>query len=141
MCDNRGSRMTRSPDAPASGLNVLVVDDNRDSAEMLQVLLSMLGHSVSVAHTGRSAVDSVVNTRPHVVLLDIGLPDMSGYEVAREIRASDGAPVRLIALTGWGQEEIAQRAADAGFDQHLTKPADPALLEQILNEVAALVAR
>ena len=133
--------MTRSPDAPPTGLNVLVVDDNRDSAEMLQVLLGMLGHTVSVAHTGRGAVESVNAARPHVVLLDIGLPDMSGYDVAREIRASDGAPVRLIALTGWGQQEVGDQAADAGFDQHLTKPADPALLERILNEVAAVVAR
>ena len=93
MCDNRDSHMTRSPDAPPTGLNVLVVDDNRDSAEMLQVLLGMLGHTVSVAHTWRGAVESVNAARPHVVLLDIGLPDMSGYDVAREIRASDGAPV------------------------------------------------
>jgi CheY-like chemotaxis protein len=108
---------------------------------MLQVLLTMLGHSVTVAHTGRSAIDTVVGTKPHVVLLDIGLPDMSGYEVAREIRASNAAPARLIALTGWGQEEVARQAADAGFDQHLTKPADPAVLERILNEIASSVVR
>jgi CheY-like chemotaxis protein len=125
----------------SSGLSVLVVDDNRDSAEMLQVLLTMLGHRVAVAHTGRGAIDQVVNTNPQVVLLDIGLPDMSGYEVAREIRSSDASPVRLIALTGWGQEEVARQAADAGFDQHLTKPADPAVLERLLNEIASSVVR
>jgi CheY-like chemotaxis protein len=129
-----------TPEAPA-GLDVLVVDDNHDSAEMLQVLLGMLGHNVSVAHTGRSAIESVEAACPHVVLLDIGLPDMSGYDVAREIRASHPASVRLIALTGWGQDEDGTRATDAGFDQHVTKPADPALLERILNDVAASIAR
>jgi len=135
------SSMTDSPAPQPSGLNVLIVDDNQDSAEMLQVLLGMLGHTVFVAHTGRGAVESVASARPHVVLLDIGLPDISGYDVAREIRASDAAPLRLIALTGWGREEVAQQAADAGFDQYLTKPADPALLEKILNEVASSVVR
>ena len=133
--------MTGSSDAPASGLSVLVVDDNRDSAEMLQVLLGMMGHTVSVAHTGRAAIASVASTNPHVVLLDIGLPDMSGYDVAREIRANQAGPLRLIALTGWGQEEVARQGADAGFDQHLTKPADPAVLERILSEIASSVAR
>ena len=133
--------MTGSSDAPASGLSVLVVDDNRDSAEMLQVLLGMMGHTVAVAHTGRAAIDSVASTNPHVVLLDIGLPDMSGYDVAREIRANQAGPVRLIALTGWGQEEVERQGADAGFDQHLTKPADPAVLERILSEIASSVAR
>jgi CheY-like chemotaxis protein len=133
--------MTTPSNVQPSGLHVLVVDDNRDSAEMLQVMLGMLGHTVSIAHTGRGAIDSVVNTRPHVVLLDIGLPDMSGYEVARELRASHDAPVRLIALTGWGEEEAGQQASEAGFDQYLTKPADPALLERILRETAASVAR
>ena len=133
--------MANTSGGASSGLSVLVVDDNRDSAEMLQVLLTMLGHSVTVAHTGRRSIDTVVDTNPHVVLLDIGLPDMSGYEVAREIRSSNASPARLIALTGWGQEEVAQQAADAGFDQHLTKPADPAVLERILNEIASSVVR
>ena len=133
--------MRSSSNAPAASLRVLIVDDNRDSAEMLQVMLSMLGHAVSVAHTGRAAIETVVSTRPHVVLLDIGLPDMSGYDVARELRASHHAPVHLIALTGWGQEEARQEAADAGFDRYLTKPADPALLERILQEAADSVPR
>jgi len=134
-------RMTGTSEKPMRGLDVLVVDDNRDSAEMLQVLLGMMGHAVSIAHTGRGAIESVAATRPHVVLLDIGLPDMSGYDVAREIRASYAESVRLIALTGWGREEVGNLASDAGFDQHLTKPADPALLERILSDVAASVAR
>jgi len=132
--------MANTSGSPSSGLSVLVVDDNRDSAEMLQVLLTMLGHTVSVAHTGRSAIEHVVSANPHVVLLDIGLPDMSGYDVAREIRSS-GAVARLIALTGWGQEEVARQAAEVGFDQHLTKPADPAVLERILSEIASSVVR
>ena len=133
--------MTGASHEQTSGLDVLVVDDNRDSAEMLQVLLGMMGHAVSIAHTGRSAIESVAASRPHVVLLDIGLPDMSGYDVAREIRASQPASVRLIALTGWGKDEVAQEVAAAGFDRHLTKPADPALLERILSDVAASIAR
>ena len=131
MCDNESSFM----------LSVLVVDDNRDSAEMLQVLLGMLGHTVSVAHTGRAAIDTAASTKPQVVLLDIGLPDMSGYDVAREIRAAQADSVRLIALTGWGQEEVARQGAEAGFDQHLTKPADPAVLERILNDISSSVSR
>jgi DNA-binding response OmpR family regulator len=133
--------MADTSGVPRTGLSVLIVDDNRDSAEMLQVLLGMLGHTVSVAHTGRAAIDCMGETRPHVVLLDIGLPDMTGYDVAREIRACHADPVRLIALTGWGQEDGGQQAADAGIDQYLTKPADPAVLERILNEVASSVAR
>jgi CheY-like chemotaxis protein len=134
-------RMTGPSNAQPYGLDVLVVDDNHDSAEMLQVLLGMLGHTVSVAHTGRSAIESITAACPHVVLLDIGLPDMSGYDVAREIRALGATPARLIALTGWGPDEVADQAADAGFDQYLTKPADPALLEQILSNVAASIVR
>jgi CheY-like chemotaxis protein len=117
-------------------LRVLVVDDNRDSAEMLQVLLGMMGHTVDVAFDGRSAMIRVREQKPQVVLLDIGLPDVTGYDVAREIRKSGISPICLIALTGWGQEEARQEALEAGFDHHLTKPADPADLERLLATVS-----
>jgi CheY-like chemotaxis protein len=132
--------MSDSTSVPGRGLTVLVVDDNRDSAEMMQVLLGMLGHTVEVAHTGRAAIDTAASLQPHVILLDIGLPDMTGYDVAREIRAARPHGVRLIALTGWGQEEARQQAREAGFDHHLTKPADPAVLEKLLSEAAASLA-
>jgi len=118
-------------------LRVLVVDDNVDSAEMLQVLLGAMGHHIELAHDGRSALALVATLHPQVVLLDIGLPDMDGYEVARQIRARHAEPMRLIALTGWGQDEVRQKAREAGFDHHLIKPTDPEVLERLLTESAA----
>jgi CheY-like chemotaxis protein len=120
----------------SGGLRVLVVDDNVDSAEMLQILLGSMGHDAQLAHDGQSALALVASQRPDVVLLDIGLPDMDGYEVARQIRALHQQPMRLIALTGWGHDEARQKALEAGFDRHLTKPADPDALERVLNEAA-----
>jgi CheY-like chemotaxis protein len=115
-------------------LRVLVVDDNVDSAEMLQLLLGSMGHEARTAHDGRSALSLVASDPPEVVLLDIGLPDMDGYEVARQIRAHQRRPLRLIALTGWSEDEARQRALDAGFDHHLTKPTDPDTLQRLLSE-------
>ncbi len=117
-------------------LRVLVVDDNVDSAEMLQVLLGTMGYDAQIAHDGSSALTLAAVQHPQVVLLDIGLPDMDGYEVARQIRARCAGPMRLIALTGWSQDEARQRARDAGFDHHLTKPTDPETLERVLSEPA-----
>jgi CheY-like chemotaxis protein len=104
----------------------LVVDDNVDAATTVSELLSMAGCAVAVAHDGQSAVDQTLAFRPDVVLLDIGLPDISGYEAARRIRRlPDLHQPQLIALTGWGQQQDKQMAADAGFDEHWTKPVDP----------------
>ena len=109
---------------------VLVVDDNHDAADTLAELLQMLGSEVAVAHDGASAVARTAQFKPDVVLLDIGLPDINGYEVARRIRALEGLHrPRLIALTGWGQEEDKKLAAQAGFDEHWTKPVDPQRLQ------------
>jgi PAS domain S-box-containing protein len=116
----------------AERLRVLVVEDNVDSAEMLMFLITAFGHETTVAHDGLSALRKFEEFRPDVVLLDIGLPKMNGYDVARELRLRSDYPVHLIAITGWGQEEDRRRAREAGFDRHLTKPADPELLEQIL---------
>ena len=110
---------------------MLVVDDNEDAAESLAVLLRMRGHEVWVAHDGPSALEAVRECSPEAVLLDIGLPGMSGYDVARELRAAQGRPL-LIALTGYGQREDRERAREAGFDLHFAKPADLDRLQRAL---------
>ena len=130
------SSAERGTEAGIRTLSILVVDDNRDSADSLAMLLSLRGHEVQAAHDGPDALRMLGTFRPQVILLDIGLPGMSGYEVARRIRESRGfRDVKLVALTGWGQEEDRRRTREAGFDHHLVKPADPVELERILNEV------
>ena len=115
---------------PRSRPRVLVVDDNRDAAITLAELLQMLGSEVWVAHDGASALAQAGRYAPDVVLLDVGLPDINGYEVARRIRALEGLrQPRLIALTGWGQEEDKRLARQAGFDEHWIKPVDPQRLQ------------
>jgi PAS domain S-box-containing protein len=119
-------------DVPPSRPRVLVVDDNQDAAGTLAELLQLLGSEVAVAHDGASAIACTDQFRPDVVLLDIGLPDVDGYQVARSIRALQGLrQPRLIALTGWGQEEDKRLAEEAGFDEHWTKPVDPQRLQQL----------
>jgi PAS domain S-box-containing protein len=126
-----------APAAPAAappGVRVLVADDNRDAADTLCRILALYGYEVRSAYDGAAALEVCESFRPHVAVLDIGMPVRSGYEVARELRARRGAELRLIALTGWGTEGDVQRARDAGFDHHLTKPADPGVLnEMIIN--------
>jgi PAS domain S-box-containing protein len=113
------------PTGAPSGCRILVVDDNVDSAESLAMLLRLHGHRTEVAHDGIEAVEVALRTTPEVVLLDIGLPRLNGYEAARRIRLSPrGQRTRLIALTGWGQEEDRRLASEAGFDDHLVKPVD-----------------
>jgi PAS domain S-box-containing protein len=112
---------------------ILVVDDNRDAADSLAMILRMMGHETCTAYDGLEALQAAVSFRPAVVLLDIGLPKMNGYEAARHIRQQPwGKGIALIALTGWGQEEDKRRALEAGFDHHLTKPVDAAALEKLL---------
>jgi signal transduction histidine kinase/CheY-like chemotaxis protein len=117
---------------PFPECRVLVVDDNRDAREMLGMLLASLHATVRTAHSGPDALALLDEFDPEVVLLDIGMPFMDGYEVARRIRAKRGNSVRLIALTGWGQEEDVQRAERAGFDHHLVKPPDIEKLGRLL---------
>ena len=114
---------------------VLVVDDNRDAGDTLGLLLSSLHATVRTVHSGPEALASIDEFDPEVVLLDIGMPFMDGYEVARRIRARRGKRVRLIALTGWGQEEDIRRAERAGFDHHLVKPPDLEKLGRLLTDV------
>ena len=117
---------------------VLVVEDNKDGAESLAMLLGLMGHQVRIAYTGSEALAAAKACRPQVALLDIGLPGMSGYEVAQRLRDQPGSEATvLIAMTGYGQEEDRQRSREAGFHHHLVKPVDPATLEQLLAGIAA----
>jgi PAS domain S-box-containing protein len=112
---------------------ILVVDDNVDAAMTVSTLLKTWGHEVHSVHTGVRAIEEVQNFRPEIVLLDIGLPGMSGYDVARQLRSEPSSKgVIIAALTGYGQESDRQRAFEAGFDYHLTKPPDPNLLASLL---------
>ena len=119
---------------PLPQRRILIVDDSRDGGESLAMLLRVLGADVALAHSGRQALECVNTFRPDVVLLDIGMPGMDGYEVARRIRANPAnRRMQLIALTGWGQDEDRQRSAAAGFNHHLVKPADVDQLRQLLS--------
>jgi PAS domain S-box-containing protein len=131
-------RTTHSPMRIAER-RVLVVDDNRDAAESLGMLLRLSGCEVEVAFSGATAIEVVEQFEPDVVILDIGMPGMDGYETVRRLRAGRrGKDMLLVALTGWGQKEDKQRALEAGFDEHLTKPMDPAMLERVLKLGASL---
>jgi CheY-like chemotaxis protein len=116
---------------------VLVVDDNRDAADMLAELLRLLGVTVEVTNDGVGALDALASFRPDVILLDIGMPGMDGYAVAREVRVRPGGrAITIIALTGWGQEQDVEHARAAGFDHHLVKPPDLEKLRHILLHTA-----
>jgi PAS domain S-box-containing protein len=113
---------------------ILIADDNEDAASTLGMLLRLAGHEVRTAHGGQAALTVARSFEPDIALLDIGMPDLNGYEVARQLRRTDsGKHVRLIALTGWGQDEDKRRAQEAGFDHHLTKPVDPHRLDELLS--------
>jgi CheY-like chemotaxis protein len=113
---------------------LLIIDDNIDAASSLAMLLRLKGHETRVAHDGPTAVAAAASYQPEVILLDIGMPGMDGYEVARRVRAGpNGESVLLIALTGWGQEEDRRRTAEAGFDHHIVKPPDADALAALLS--------
>jgi CheY-like chemotaxis protein len=115
---------------------VLVADDNVDAAMSLDILLTHAGHEVREAHDGPSALALAQAFRPHVAILDIGMPGLTGYEVAERIRREPwGRTMLLIALTGWGQPADKQRAHSAGFDHHVTKPIEPSALEGLLASI------
>ena len=121
--------------APAtSPRRVLVVDDNRDAADSLSMILANRGHDVRVAYDGLEAVGAAIAFDPDVILMDIGLPKLYGYEAAQRIRKARGNGVLLVAITGWGQEEDRRRARESGFDFHLTKPVDPEAIAQLIDE-------
>jgi PAS domain S-box-containing protein len=119
---------------PGRSLRILVVDDNHDAAESLSVLLEMSGHQLHIAHEGETALQTAITFHPQAVLLDIGLPGMDGYEVARHLREQPGMKeCFLVALTGYGQEEDRRRSKEAGFDHHLVKPVDPDQLDALIK--------
>jgi PAS domain S-box-containing protein len=119
---------------PAVKRRVLIVDDNVDAADSLAMLLKSDGHEAETAYTASTALEAVERVRPEIVLLDVGLPQTDGYEIARRLRASNTVPgMRLVALTGYGREEDRERARAAGFDDHLLKPADMAALQELLG--------
>jgi CheY-like chemotaxis protein len=118
------------------GHRLLVVDDNKDAATSLAMLLRLGGNEVQVAHDGMSALELAKSYGPEMVFLDIGMPGMDGYEVARRMRQQPGLEnVVLAALTGWGQKEDRRRTADAGFDHHLVKPVETGVLEQLIVQL------
>ncbi len=118
---------------PQRALRILVADDNRDAAESLAALLGIDGHEVRVVYDGEAALAGAMAWRPHVALLDIGMPGLTGHEVAAQLRASDGGTdCTLIAISGWGQAQDKARALGAGFDHHFTKPVDPERLSALL---------
>lgn len=121
---------------PAAAWRILVVDDNRDVAETLALVFEIDGHEVYRGYGGEEAVRIAAEMRPELVLLDLGMPEVNGFEACRRIRAEPwGRAMRLVALTGWGQEEDRRRTAEAGFDAHLVKPVDPAALSDLLGRL------
>jgi PAS domain S-box-containing protein len=138
MPEPREAASTLKPGA----LRVLVADDNEDAAESLAAVLRLAGHDVRVAHDGHEAVELAATFRPALALLDIGMPRMNGYEAAQRIRSQDGGTeVLLIAVTGWGQQADRRRAFEAGFDHHLTKPAQFEDIEVLMSKVRRRVTR
>jgi CheY-like chemotaxis protein len=127
VTDDRPRRQTQS-------CRILIADDNPDAVEMLNLMLSLHGHAVTVASDGLVAVSLAASIKPQIAFLDIGMPRMDGYEAARQIRQALGPDVMLVALTGWGQDEDKRRSKEAGFDHHLTKPPDPEVLERLIAE-------
>ena len=127
-----------TPSADGAGARLLVVEDNRDAADLLAEMMGMMGFRVSVAYTGESALAAMQKDMPDAVLMDIGLPDINGYEVCRRLRqlAAPRQPV-AIALTGWGNDNDRDRATEAGFNGHLTKPAEPDRIVALLHELLA----
>ena len=130
----------REIDQRTAGINavvkrrIVVADDNTDCAESTAVILRMEGHTVHVAYDGQHTVELVASVRPEVVLLDIGLPKLNGYDAARRIRAMDGMQdVLLVAITGWAQDSDKAQSRAAGFDHHLTKPVEPGVLIELLG--------
>jgi len=117
----------------AAGKRILIADDNLDAAESLQLWLQLSGHEVQIAASGVAALELAATFLPEVALLDLGMPGLNGFDVARRIRKAPwGKSMVLIALTGWGQEEDRRRTAEAGFDHHLTKPIPPDTIEELI---------
>jgi CheY-like chemotaxis protein len=123
------------PASSSSSLRILVVDDNYDAAATLGMMLRLMGNAVRMAHDGEEAVSAAEEFRPDLLLLDLGLPKLNGYEVCRRIRQQAwGTEMLIVAVTGWGRDEDLQRTKEAGFDQHFVKPVRPVTLKKLLGE-------
>lgn len=124
--------MTESA-ANRTGRKILVADDDQDSAESLALLFQLMGHDVRAAQSGLAAIDVAAEFRPDLIVLDIGMPGLDGYEVCRRIRQHDWAQTIVIAaLTGWSRDEDRDRSEEAGFNHFLVKPVDPKALEELI---------
>ena len=140
LCDeplpvDPGTSVTKEFDEQTNR-RVLIVEDNKDGADSLAMLLKLMGHEVCIAYNGTEALDAATAIQPHVILLDIGLPGMSGHEVAKQLRQqSRFATTQLIAMTGYGQEEDEQRSREAGFNHHLVKPVNLDVLKRLLESL------
>jgi PAS domain S-box-containing protein len=130
------------PPRQTAHYRILVADDNVDSASSLAMMLTLMGHEVRTAHDGLEAVEAASEFRPDMILLDIGMPKLNGYDACRRIREQPGGKeVAIFALTGWGQEEDKRRSQDAGFNDHLVKPVELAALEKLLTEIGSRFSR
>jgi CheY-like chemotaxis protein len=132
-------RRVESPRANAGGarlvgVHVMIVDDNHDAADSMGLLVELAGGTPRVAYSGESALAAIESFKPSVILLDLGMPGMDGYEVCRLIRQRHGHEIAVVALSGWGQISDKVQAQRAGFDAHLTKPADPSVLEAEISK-------
>ncbi len=134
--------MTSTDRPTGAGRKILVADDDQDSAESLGMLLQLMGHEVRTAQNGLTAIDLAGDFRPHLIVLDIGMPGLDGYEVCRRIRQHEWGQVMVIAaLTGWARDEDKDRSQEAGFNHYLVKPVDPKALEALIAAVVADTAR
>jgi signal transduction histidine kinase len=134
VADPKGVAASQGEAGPSC--RVLVAEDIPDAAEMMRLMIRFMGHEVRIAADGVEAVEMAREFDPQIALLDIGMPRMDGYEAARQIRAAMGGRVVLVALTGFGQEDDQRRAYEAGFDRHVTKPAEPDVLEELIASAA-----
>jgi CheY-like chemotaxis protein len=133
----RSSEILSEP-AATLARRILIVDDNKDGARSLAMLLKLFGHETEIAHDGFAALETAERLRPDAVLLDIGLPKLNGYEVCRRIRAQPwGKDLMLIAVSGWGQEEDLHKSRDAGFNHHIVKPVDHDILMKLIAALPA----
>jgi len=135
--EEKPAKPGNQPAEPSARRRILVVDDNEDAASTLAMLLQLTGNEVHTACDGLEAVKAVAELHPDIVLMDIGMPKLNGYDAARRIRGqASGKDTFLIAVSGWGQEEDKLRCANAGFNAHMTKPVDVSALTKLLSENA-----
>jgi DNA-binding response OmpR family regulator len=125
--------MVRPAPPLARTRQVLIVEDNADQAQTLRLFLSMKGHRLEIAATGPAAIDAARRMRPDVVLLDLGLPGLDGFEVARRLREEHGNALRIIVISAYGSDNDRRQAQEAGCELHLVKPADPRFIESLLG--------